>query len=155
MNPSSQRAYLEALDIPVWIRKELAEKETASVAVGLKIGPGSSQTLLICMGAQDAARRIAADIARCLKSEPVWAWVEPEQTEPAIGDVVSEHLFTTVLVFGKELAAALFGSKIPETLGSARIITTESLEILEDSPTAKRFLWNQITANHLAARRGK
>lgn len=155
MNSSSQRAYLEVLGIPVWIRKELADQESTGTPAGLKLGPGSSQTLLVCASADEAARRIAADIARCLKSEPVWAWTEPDLAEPAIGDVVSEHLFTTVLVFGEDLAVTLFGSKSPETLGSARIITTESLAILENSPVAKRSLWNQITANHLAVRRGK
>ena len=155
MNPSGQRAYLEAMGIPVWISKEHAEQENLQAAPGLKVGPGSSQILLVCAGAEEASRRIAADIARCLKSEPVWAWSEPESEEPLITEVVSEHLFTTVMIFGQDLAAELLGTVVPDTIGSASVITTETLAGLESSPSAKRVLWQQIKAGHLAARRGK
>ena len=48
MSTIGQRAYLEALDIPVWIRKELAESVPEFIPPVLKLGPGSSQLLLVC-----------------------------------------------------------------------------------------------------------
>jgi hypothetical protein len=160
MSESVQRAYLEALDIPVWIRKEVAEQESANAAPGLKLGPGSSELLLVCSDLNGPARRIATDIARCLKTEPVWAWpdesgVGESGERQVISDLVADQLFTTVLVFGKELGRQLFQSEMPETLGSARMLQTLSLSELETSPDGKRDLWRLIQANHLAGRAGR
>ena len=90
------------------------------------------------------------DIARCLKSEPVWAWPDDGGSAQSMEKLVGDQLFTTVLVFGESLASSLFRKNMPETLGAARMLQTFSLEELENSPSGKRALWKMINANHLA-----
>ena len=152
MNDANQRAYLEAMDIPVWIRKEFADQVPDFASPGLKLGPGSSQILLVCSGIDEPAKRISADIARSLNAEPVWAWPEPASEVSDLKTLVGEQLFTTVLVFGELLATKIFGTRKPGTLGSARLLLAASLAELEGSPTLRRELWKVIDTNHLGGK---
>jgi len=149
VSEASQRAYLEAMEIPVWIRKELAERAPDFVPPGLMLGPGSSQVLFICSRIDEPAKRISADIVRTLKSEPVWAWPVASEDAPDLKTTVADRLFTTVLVLGESLAKDMFNQELPETLGSARILQAASLQELEMSPKLKRELWNLVNSNHL------
>ncbi|MFT5139449.1 MAG: hypothetical protein ACI9H8_000684 [Lysobacterales bacterium] len=143
-------AYLEAMDIPVWVRKELADQSPELTPVGLKLGPGESEVLLVCSGIDEPAKRIATDIARCLSVEPVWAWPEAEGDAQDLNSLVAEQLFTSVIVFGNSLVAQLFNMQLPETIASARLLEAASLEQLESSPDARKLLWNLIKTNSLA-----
>jgi DNA polymerase III psi subunit len=149
-----QHAYLEALDIPVWIRKELAGNVSDFVPCSLKLGPGSGHLLLVCSALEDPASKIASDIGRCLRSEPVWAWPDSDGLALDITTIVREHLFTSILIFGETLAARMFDGAIPETLGSARLLTVPALQELAVSPPARRSLWQVISANRLARQAG-
>ena len=147
---AGQLAYLEALDIPVWVRKELAEQVPELAPVALKLGPGASEVLLVCSGIDEPAKRIATDIARCLSVEPVWAWPQSDADAQDLNSLVAEQLFTSVIVFGNSLVSRLFCKRLPESIGSARLLEAASLEQLESSPDARRLLWDLIKTNGLA-----
>jgi hypothetical protein len=154
MSEARQRAYLEALDIPVWVRKSAAEQVPGFDSPALRLGPGSGQVLLICAAVDEPAMRIATDVARSLKSEPVWAWPDHGAAGNDISATVKEHLFTTIVLFGKDLATQLFNVAIPESLGSARLLQAPSIGELARSPRARRSLWQAISASHLTGRAG-
>jgi hypothetical protein len=146
---TNQLAYLEAMNIPVWVRKELAGQEPDHALLSLKLGPGTSEVLLVCSDINEPAKQIAADIARCLSVEPVWAWPDDESDSRDLISLVSEQLFTTVIIFGGSLATQLFGSRVPEAVASARMLQAASLDELVSSPDAKRSLWKLIKENSL------
>ncbi len=149
-----QRAYLEAMEIPVWVRKELAGQVPDFVSPALRLGPGSGHVLLICAAVDEPASRIAADIARSLKSEPVWAWPVPDEGTGNIIATVQEHLFTTVILFGEPLAKQVFNGAAPEALGSARLLVAPCLEEVAVSPAARQTLWKLICKAHPTGRSG-
>ena len=159
MNVTDQRAYLEALEIPLWVRTELVRQISNSVTQdfvppGLSLGPGSSQVLLVCSGIDEPAKRVSADIVRCLSAEPVWAWPVTDIDSPslkgqALENQIEEHLFTSVILFGEALNAQLFGGPVPDILGSARISTAASLGELEASPASRQELWKLINDCHI------
>lgn len=149
MNDATQRAYLEALEIPVWVRKELAESAKVVAPTGLKLGPGKGQVMLVCSRMDEPASRIAADIARSLDAAPVWAWPEPEGNGDGLAGLVAEKLFTSVVIFGQQLAAALLGLDTPETIGSARILVATEFGELARSPEARKQLWRLVASERL------
>jgi DNA polymerase III psi subunit len=144
MNEATRRAYLEALDIPVWIRKEHAEALAAEPVSLLRAGPGSGQVLLVCNAQEEPASRIAADVSRALGAEPVWAWPEDGAGGHALADLVADRLLTAVVIFGKGLAAGLLGSGEAERLGSARVLLAPGFDELAGRPQARRALWDVI-----------
>jgi len=151
MIESRQRAYLEAMDIPVWVRKELANRVPDFIAPRLKLGPGSGSVLLVCSRLDEPATRLAADIVRSLGSEPVWAW--PEQDGNGTPeDVVKEHLFTSMIIFGTTLESELFGGTAPDTLGSAGIMVVPGLHELASSPALKKRLWKLLSGRLLTGK---
>jgi hypothetical protein len=142
MIESQRRAYLEAMDINVWLGKPAAVDQDRLV-----IGPGSSSTLLLCHAADESATQLAADISRFLADGPVWAWTDPEgsQQYPTLEQAIDNFLFTRVVVFGQNLAEQLFSSQAPVTLGSARIVVARGLNVLEASADARRELWHKLS----------
>ncbi len=103
MSEVNQRAYLEAMEIPVWVRKEYVNRECVDqapefVSPTLRLGPGAGDVLLVCGRVDEPATRIAADIARSLKAEPVWAWLDADAAGSDVETVVNEQLFTTIIV---------------------------------------------------------
>ncbi len=169
-----RNAYLRALGIDVWVPRAAASNATlvhtepgtvselpVSLAHGLHIGPGEGNTLLLCNGPAAAATRLAADIARCLDSEPVWSWPVSAEAEPGISlqQAIEQRLFTRVLVFGQELGQFVseFASGADaRVIASARILYTRSITELAGSPAAKRALWSELCANDwCAGRAGK
>lgn len=142
-----QRAYLDAMGIPVWLPRETTstiETPAADFALSLKLGPGSGGVLLICATATDSASKLAADISRLLGSVPVWSWPDngADAVKPAVA--VDENLFTTIAVFGTELAEQFFGSKLPANLNSASLILLPSMRDLEAHAQARRTLWADL-----------
>ncbi|NIP19329.1 MAG: hypothetical protein GWM87_15100 [Xanthomonadales bacterium] len=148
MIPSRRAAYLDALGIQTWVRKELVED--SDVAAGcLRLGPGTGRLLLLCASAEETAGKLAADIARALPEQPVWAWPGEGQEDRPAREVVDEHLFTDLLAFGKEPARLVLGKKLPETLGSARVILAPAMDELQREAAARRALWRVLCERRL------
>ncbi|NND43751.1 MAG: hypothetical protein HKN58_00405 [Xanthomonadales bacterium] len=159
MSSPLQRAYLDAMGIPVWLSREPAvqpagtETETApesQPAMALQLGPGSGPVLLLCQSVSEPASALATDIARSLDQSPVWGWPVAEAEATAVTEVISEGLFTHVIVFGHETIHALFGANAPETVGAACVLRAPSLAALADSPAERKSLWRTLRQNHLA-----
>lgn len=140
MIETQRRAYLEAMGIEVWY-----SKTPQILSRGLFIGPGQGSTLLICGEAVEAAGRMAADIARATAADPVWGWPDPDGGGAELPDAVSQQLFTRVIIFGRDLAAQLLRGAVPETLGCARIIVSDTLSELASSGAGKRAFWSEYT----------
>ena len=142
MIESQRRAYLEAMDINVWLGKPAAVDQDRLV-----IGPGSSSTLLMCHAADESATQLAADISRFLADGPVWAWPDPEGSQqcPSLKNAIDKYLFTRVVVLGQTLAAQLFSGQPPQILGSAKIVVARGLNVLEASADARRELWHKLS----------
>ena len=166
MIDSRQRAYLDAMDIGIW-----SLRESATVAIpaerpietpietvveptvvppvaddppGLKLGPGGGGILLVCAVDSDSASRLANDISRALGNVPVWAWPHADPGAVELAIAVEENLFTTVGVFGSELARQFFHDDIPPSLHSANLELLPSMQDIQDRPEARRSLWTAL-----------
>jgi len=109
--------------------------------VGLKLGPGSGGILLICSTDTDSASRLANDISRALGSVPVWAWPDADASAVKLSHAVDENLFTTVAIFGSELAAQFFDGELPPGLSSAKLVLLPSMQDIQSLAEARRVLW--------------
>lgn len=153
MISSRQQAYLEAMDISVWsLRKPAVSHLSSSVltspatsatekAPGLKLGPGGGGVLLICAVDTDSASRLANDIIRALGTTPVWAWPHDETSAVTLTNAVEENLFTTVAIFGKELAERFFDGELPASLSSANLVLLPAMQDLQSRAEDRRALW--------------
>jgi hypothetical protein len=141
-NPATAR--VETADVP-----EASEKGTAETALAgrIVVGPGGGSTLLLCGRSEDASTALAADIARSLDCEPVWAWPAPGPAAAGttLGDAIKEHLFTRVLVFGQEQLTPAMERKAGFA-GSAQLIWTDPIPVLMESGAARRRLWQELSA---------
>ena len=146
MNESRHRAYLEAMDIPVWTMRHSTTPEPVPVEcdLSIKLGPGNGGILLICASESEPASKLANDIARSLGTVPVWSWPDSggESLKPATA--VDKNLFTTVAVFGTALAGQFFGSQIPASLGSANLVVLPAIPDLETNAEARKTLWSDL-----------
>jgi len=160
---SRQRAYLDAMDISIWSLRETvsplvstppipsqlssspltSSPATSSVdkTSGLKLGPGSGGILLICAADTDSASRLANDISRALGQNPVWAWPDADAAAVELSDAVEDKLFTTVAIFGDELAAVFFDGELPASLSSAKVVLLPAMHDLQSAAEARRSLW--------------
>lgn len=144
-----QHAYLDAIGIEVWSLREPALPASPQVLAGssgvaalsLKIGAGSGGILLLCAADVDSASRLANDIVRTLGSFPVWAWPDDEAAAIGLASVVDEKLFTTVAVFGDELAGLFFNGDLPVAVSSAKLVLLPSMQDIQSSADARRSLW--------------
>lgn len=150
MIPAGQRAYLEAMGIPVWVRRGPAQAAGPRQVAGLQLGPGKGPLLLLCAGVSESSSQLAADIARALCCEPVWGWPVADGEGDGVTAAVGDGLFTHLLVFGSETETALFGGPAPESLGSARVLRAASLPALAADPGERRGLWRVLVENRLA-----
>ena len=107
----------------------------------LKLGPGRGGVLLVCGADTDSASRLASDISRALGSVPVWAWPHTDANAIKLDNAVEENLFTTVAIFGDELAAQFFEGNIPASLNAANVVMLPSMEDIQNRPDARRQLW--------------
>lgn len=151
MIESRQRAYLDAMGIPVWTLRQATPAELAPVDsdLSLRLGPGNGGILLICATDTESASKLANDIGRSLGSVPVWSWPDSgvDSVKPAAA--VDQNLFTTVAIFGTTLAEQFFGRKLPESVNSARLVLLPSLHELETKPEARRALWSDLCRNSM------
>lgn len=161
--------YLDALGIDAWVSRSRGARQLqqvvpatdaltepgvhspSSATASYIIGPGSGQTLLLCNRPEEAASKLASDIARCLDEIPVWGWQTPAAVAAGADDpglslesAIRDRLFTRVLLFG---AAAKPTAGNNEVIGCARIIHAPALAELGQSPQHKRSLWLQLVAN--------
>ncbi len=140
---ANRQAYLDAMGIPVWLLRETTAIESPVVDcdLSLKLGPGSGGILLICAMDTDSAGKLANDISRSLGSTPVWSW--PDAGEDAVTPAlaVDKNLFTTIAVFGAELAERFFGSSLPASLNSASLVLLPSMQDPETCTQARQTLW--------------
>ena len=144
MIETQRRAYLEAMEIAVWINKPAAP-DTARWLVG----PGSGSTLLLCRSPEESGTRLAADIGRSLGGDPAWAWPDPEssQERPSLEATIEQYLFTQVVLFGTALAGQAFSGKVPGILGSAKVQVTADLDELAVDGMARRHLWQCLSGD--------
>jgi DNA polymerase III psi subunit len=163
MIDARQRAYLDAMDIGMWSLREsaplakplerpietsaepplatFAETPVAANPPGLKLGPGGGGILLVCAIDTDSASRLANDISRALGSVPVWAWPNADPGAVELAVAVEESLFTTVAIFGDELARQFFQDDIPPSLQSANLVLLPSMRDIQHQAEARRSLW--------------
>lgn len=134
------------MDIGVWsLREAPALESTVEVrSPGLKLGPGGGGVLLVCAVDTDSASRLANDISRALGSIPVWAWPDADDDAVKLAKAIEDNLFTTIGVFGSELAAQLFEGDMPASLKSANLVLLPSMREIQDQAEARRQLWNAI-----------
>lgn len=146
--------YLEALGIQAWVSREAsAEGSRTGSGPGLRVGPGEGGCLFVCERAEQSGGRLAADLARACREQPVWSWPAADEDAPDIGAAVRERLFTTVIVFGEALAGELFEASVPETVGSARVVAAPDLDTLAADPAARRACWSALRRAGVAGRR--
>jgi len=146
---SRQQAYLEAMDIGVWrLRKTPSTcAPDLDTGIGLKLGPGSGGILLICAADTHSASRLANDIARALGSVPVWAWPDSDTNAIKLKEAVEENLFTTVAIFGDDLARQCNGSELPVSVGPAKLVVLPAMEDIQRQAAARRALWTVFCHN--------
>lgn len=146
MTDSRQHAYLDAMGVDVWsLRKtgEVGEQKMFSVPA-IKLGPGDGGVLLICSNDADSASRLANDIGRALGCMPVWAWPQTETDGVQLEAAVDEHLFTTVAIFGEQLASEFFDDQLPSNLNAANLVLLPSMKDIESSASARKLLWTRF-----------
>ena len=158
MISNRQQAYLDAMEIGVWALRETVSQPVSSSPVpskltaspetfstdktpGLKLGPGSGGILLICAADTDSASRLATDISRALGNVPVWAWPDADNAAVELTSAVEDKLFTTVAIFGNELAAQFFDGELPASLNSAKVVLLPAMPDLQSGAEARQALW--------------
>ena len=143
MTDSRQLAYLDAMDIDVW---RLRAAETAAPCEkqsipGIRLGTGSGGVLFLCSAAEDSSSLLANDIGRSLGGVPVWAWPQQDEGSVSLADAVDDQLFTTVAIFGQELADVFFAGEMPGNLNSAKLVLLPSIRDILNHADARRSLW--------------
>ena len=141
---SRQHAYLDAMDIGIWSLRESPCLATPPVTIppGLKLGPGGGGILLVCAADTDSATRLANDIARALGGVPVWAWPHVDPGAIKLPNAVEENLFTTVAIFGSDLAIQFFNGDPPPSVQSANLVLLPSMQDIQDRAEARQLLWS-------------
>ena len=143
MIDSRQKAYLDAMGIGVWSLREnsVLSIPAAVEAPRLRLGSGNGGILLVCIADTDSASRLANDISRALGAVPVWAWPGNDDDTTELASAVDDKLFTTVAIFGHELAGRFFGHELPDSVNSARLVLLPSMHDIQTSADARRTLW--------------
>lgn len=143
MPDSRQRAYLDAMGIEVWSLRHSPDQPSPDTLdePGIKLGPGDGGILLICTHDTDSASRLANDIERALGNVPVWAWPQKDQAPVHLKTAVDEHLFTTVAIFGEELASRFYAGELPGNVNSAKLVLLPSMQDIQSSPAMRKRLW--------------
>ena len=146
MIDSRQKAYLDAMGIGVWSLREnsMLSIPAAVEAPRLRLGSGNGGVLLVCVADTDSASRLANDISRALGAVPVWAWPGDDDNTIELANAVDDKLFTTVAIFGHELAGRFFGHELPDSVNSARLVLLPSMQDIQTSADARRTLWATI-----------
>lgn len=152
---TKQDAYLDAMGVEVWRLRDAATVTTPESvrAPRLKLSPGSGGILLICTQDTDSVSRLANDINRALGGVPVWAWPQDDGVE--VHDAVEENLFTSIAVFGQDLAARLFGADIPVNLNSAQVVLLPEMRDISNQAKSRKSLWNALCRSGIVSVRDR
>jgi hypothetical protein len=118
-------------------------------APGLRLCTGSGGVLLVCNADTDSASRLANDINRTLGNVPVWAWPATDAGAVKIDDAIEEHLFTSVVFFGRDLAELFIGPHFPSHLNSAKFVLLPSMQELHGQSEARQLLWRTFCRSGL------
>ena len=142
MIEAQRQAYLEAMDISVWLNKPAANDLQRLI-----IGPGSGSTLLVCRDSREASTAVAADVCRYLGGAPIWAWpdIEGRGDKPSLEQAVNQGLYTLVIIWGQFLAKQLIKGNLPQIMSSARVLVVADLDELGLSGDARKKLWLQLS----------
>jgi hypothetical protein len=142
MIEARRRAYLEAMELDVWLSRSATAADTSASGL-LQIGAGQGSTLVVCAEAAESAGKFAGDLARALGAEPVWAWPDRAGGGEAasLSDVIDSRLITRVLLLGETAIRWLFPGDVPATVGSAAIAPAAAMDELTVSGPAKQKLW--------------
>jgi hypothetical protein len=154
MASERQQAYLEAMGIGVWTLRDPGQDVVPDPVnmPALKLGPGSGGILLICSIDTDSANRLANDISRVLGCVPVWAWPDDDTDSTQLTEAIENNLFTTVAIFGDELARQFFGDELPAHLNSAKLVLLPSIAQLHSQAQARKTLWSTICKSGMVSR---
>ena len=146
MPSNRQQAYLDAMDIGVWVLREPMSAEAGATpdCPRLRLGPGSSGILLVCEAGVDFAGSLTNDINRALGVAPVWAWPDDDEVAVDLGSAIEEHLFTTVAIFGNALALQITKGKLPSRMKSANLLVLPSMQEIKNQAEARRALWTSF-----------
>ena len=147
MIESQRRAYLEALDITVWLQKPAVDESMEMHSHRLMMEPGSGSTLLLCRDAGEKTAPVAGDICRYLGNDAVWGWPDPQQnpSNPLVAEAVDQRLFTRVVIFGAKLAERLFEGAVPPVLRSAQMVVSADLDELVLAVACRKSLWRMLS----------
>jgi DNA polymerase III psi subunit len=126
--------------------------DTRTAIPGLKLGPGGGGILLVCARDSDSASRLANDISRALGSVPVWAWPDTGSGAVQLADAVQENLFTTVAIFGDELAQRFFAADIPSSVHAANLVQLPAMQEIGTQAEARRTLWAALCRSGMVSR---
>lgn len=153
MTDRRHQAYLDAMGIDVWqLRKikatESGEPQTAPL---IKLGSVGGGVLLLCAAAEDSSSRLANDIGRSLGGVPVWAWPHQDEDSVELVKAVDEHLFTTVAIFGQELASDFFADGLPANLNSANLVLLPSIKNIQSHADTRRSLWKTLCSKGMVS----
>lgn len=119
---------------------------------GLKLGPGRGGILLVCEKDSDSASRLANDISRALGSVPVWAWPDTGAGAARLDDAVQENLFTTVAIFGDELARRFFAADVPSSVHAANLVRLPAMQDIGTQAEARLTLWAALCRSGMVSR---
>lgn len=122
----------------------MPETPAAAKAPGLKLGPGGGGILLVCSVDSDSASRLASDIGRAMGSNPVWAWPFTDANTTQLPNAIEDNLFTTIAIFGDELAGSFFDGDLPASLNAAKIVLLPAMQDIQSSADARKQLWSTL-----------
>ena len=176
MEQARRIEYLRTLGIDVWVplgraagaaespgratesaRAVAAEPRMRNGIInGIIMGPGTGNLLLVCASSDEAATALAADIARCLDSEPVWSWPAPGDSAAGVPleQAIAERLITRVVIFGNDLLESGI-DPVDRVLGSARLLRVAAIPELAGKASARKALWAELCTNHWCAPRSR
>lgn len=180
MLSKQQREYLDAMGINVWSLREppvvdaVAEiaaqtpvqttaettadpipepvTDTQPETPGLKLGPGRGGILLVCEEDSDSASRLANDISRALGSVPVWSWPDYDASATRLDVAVQDNLFTTVAIFGEDLARRFFTNETPASVEAANLVHLPAMQEIAARAEARRALWAALCRAGMVSR---
>lgn len=141
MIETRRRAYLDAMGFEVWVTRLPAAH---GGRLGLDAGSGS--LLLVCSSAAELGTAVAGDLVRALGGDPVCGWLDPEETEAteSLESAIEGRLITQLVVFGAAASRCLFGTAVPDTVGTATVTIVPGLPELAASSGARRDLWTRL-----------
>ena len=146
LSEQQRLAYLRAMGVDVW-----QQRPAAPLRDRLVVGPVRGTCLLVCEQAEETSSRLAADIERAVEQGCTWAWLDElgQESNPNLPEVIDQHLFTEVILFGNTVAGRLDSGDAKGVIGSARVAVATPLIELSVSGVARQAFWREILSRRL------